>query len=329
LPETPKEGEESKDFNADKAELYETLGHPTRILILQVLSERAMTFSELKRKASIESSGNLAFHINKLGNLVRTNSDGNYALTDEGREALRVIEATERVVSSSVVASSSNMTGTAAPEVSKRVRRNMPLIKTTLVIVLLLLGICLVVVGLELSSETSLVSSNPTETSVTVAIQPYGEHWWWGTTLRGTVHIIYTLVTTGNYAETALKVDILRDTSGTFELVNETVLQGSYSNAYLSLPQAQMTSNGKIVSFPFVNFTIVNLSGSNITAVAFMHLDQVSHPYQSTGTNLFYLGSAIIVFDVALSIWLLFSSRRREQKDSSIEKILAETKQAG
>jgi DNA-binding transcriptional ArsR family regulator len=91
------QGVPSDEFNSDKAELYETLAHPTRILILQTLSDHSIGFSELKRVTNIESSGNLSFHLNKLGSLVKADSEGNYGLTDEGREAIRVVEATERV----------------------------------------------------------------------------------------------------------------------------------------------------------------------------------------------------------------------------------------
>lgn len=55
-----------------------------------------MGFSELKRETGIESSGLLAFHLGKLTGLVRVNSEGSYALTDEGREALRIIEASRK-----------------------------------------------------------------------------------------------------------------------------------------------------------------------------------------------------------------------------------------
>jgi hypothetical protein len=41
----------------------------------------------------IESNGLLTFHLGRLTGLVRPNSEGSYALTDEGREALRMIEA--------------------------------------------------------------------------------------------------------------------------------------------------------------------------------------------------------------------------------------------
>src|ERR1700733_11678839 len=80
-------------FNASKAEVFEALGHPTRIKILQTLSENPLPFSELKRAIGLESNGLLTFHLGKLSGLVRLNSEGAYALTDEGKEALRMIEA--------------------------------------------------------------------------------------------------------------------------------------------------------------------------------------------------------------------------------------------
>ena len=83
---------ESK-FNSERAELFEALGHETRIRILKILSESPCSFSELKRRVSIESSGNLSFHLGKLGSLVKTDSNGNYVLTDDGQEAIRVIDA--------------------------------------------------------------------------------------------------------------------------------------------------------------------------------------------------------------------------------------------
>ena len=79
-------------FGSERAELFEALGHETRIRILQILSETPSGFSELKKRVNIESSGNLSFHLGKLGNLVRTDSNGDYLLTDDGREAVRVID---------------------------------------------------------------------------------------------------------------------------------------------------------------------------------------------------------------------------------------------
>lgn len=77
-------------FNKEKAELFEALGHPTRIKILKVISESPLGFSELKREVNMESSGLLTFHLGKLASLVKTDIDGHYVLTDEGHEAVRI-----------------------------------------------------------------------------------------------------------------------------------------------------------------------------------------------------------------------------------------------
>ncbi|HRR54196.1 MAG TPA: helix-turn-helix domain-containing protein [Candidatus Methanomethylicus sp.] len=80
-------------FSRDRAELFETLGHPVRIRLLQVLAESPLGFSELKRAIGVESSGQLQFHLGKLQGLVKNTPEGNYALTDEGKEALRIVAA--------------------------------------------------------------------------------------------------------------------------------------------------------------------------------------------------------------------------------------------
>jgi len=87
--------ESEPEFNASRAELFEALGHPIRIRILQALERRPMGFAELKKAAGIESSGHLSFHLTKLGGLLKVGDDGAYMLTDEGREALRVVSVTK------------------------------------------------------------------------------------------------------------------------------------------------------------------------------------------------------------------------------------------
>jgi len=86
-------GNERNDFNKDRAELFEALGHPTRIRILQCLAESPLGFAELKKRLDIESGGLLQFHLGKLQELVKVSAERNYALTDEGKEALRSIVA--------------------------------------------------------------------------------------------------------------------------------------------------------------------------------------------------------------------------------------------
>jgi len=84
--------ESGNHFDSSRAELFEALGHPTRIKVLRTLEAKPMGFAELKRQVGIESSGHLQFHLGKLTGLVTTNSEGSYSLTDEGREAIRVLK---------------------------------------------------------------------------------------------------------------------------------------------------------------------------------------------------------------------------------------------
>jgi len=79
------------DSDSSRADLFDSLGHPVRIKILQALSEGSLGFGDLKRKAGIESNGNLQYHLGRLDGLVRALADGEYALTDDGREALRMV----------------------------------------------------------------------------------------------------------------------------------------------------------------------------------------------------------------------------------------------
>jgi len=88
--------EETRDFNAAKAELFEAISHPLRIKILQVLNEKPMGFAELGRAVGIGSAGHLSFHLTKLRYLVKQNLEGDYALTDDGREALWSVNALEQ-----------------------------------------------------------------------------------------------------------------------------------------------------------------------------------------------------------------------------------------
>ncbi len=80
----------SPDRDLSKAELFEAMGHPTRIRLLQSLADGPLGFSELKHALGIESNGLLAFHLRKIGEFVKENPEGKYALTDYGTEALRL-----------------------------------------------------------------------------------------------------------------------------------------------------------------------------------------------------------------------------------------------
>ncbi|MCD6263112.1 winged helix-turn-helix transcriptional regulator [Candidatus Bathyarchaeota archaeon] len=88
-----------EDIDKDRvnAEVFDALGHPTRIVILKTLSKEPLGFAELKKKLGIDSSGHLQHHLNKLGNLIKTNEYGKYCLSDQGKDALFMIKIVEGV----------------------------------------------------------------------------------------------------------------------------------------------------------------------------------------------------------------------------------------
>jgi len=84
------------DTDRQRAEVFDALGHPTRILILKVLSEGVVGFADLKKKTGIESSGHLQHHLTKLNGLIQTNEYGKYCLSDEGKDALITVQTVEQ-----------------------------------------------------------------------------------------------------------------------------------------------------------------------------------------------------------------------------------------
>ena len=80
-----------------RAEVFDALSHPTRILILKALNEGPLGFADLKKKLGIESSGHLQHHLSKLGILVKTDEYGKYVLSDQGKDALLSVETVEKV----------------------------------------------------------------------------------------------------------------------------------------------------------------------------------------------------------------------------------------
>jgi len=56
-------------------------------------------FAEIKRSVGIESSGHLQFHLRKLDGLIEDAANGAYALTADGRDALRVFRTTGAKIS--------------------------------------------------------------------------------------------------------------------------------------------------------------------------------------------------------------------------------------
>jgi DNA-binding HxlR family transcriptional regulator len=89
------EDEKQVEKDRQRAEVFDALGHPTRILILKVLSEGSLGFADLKKKTAIESSGHLQHHLNKLNSLIKTDGYGKYCLTEQGKDALLTVQTVE------------------------------------------------------------------------------------------------------------------------------------------------------------------------------------------------------------------------------------------
>jgi DNA-binding transcriptional ArsR family regulator len=89
MPDEP----DATSFDKSRAELFDALGHPVRIRILQALEEGPLGFSELRRKVGLESSGHLQFHLGKLDGLVKSTEGGGYMITGDGLEAMAMVAA--------------------------------------------------------------------------------------------------------------------------------------------------------------------------------------------------------------------------------------------
>ena len=84
------------DNGKSEASLFEAISHDTRIRALFLLRNNALGFSDLKHQLGVKSSGNLQYHLIKLGILIELN-EGAYSLSDHGREAVMAIEAVRRM----------------------------------------------------------------------------------------------------------------------------------------------------------------------------------------------------------------------------------------
>jgi len=89
------EDQSQVERDRQRAEVFDALGHPTRVLILKVLSEGSLGFADLKKKTAIESSGHLQHHLTKLDGLIKTDEYGKYCLSNEGKDALLTVQTVE------------------------------------------------------------------------------------------------------------------------------------------------------------------------------------------------------------------------------------------
>ena len=96
--------EEGNEVERDRqrAEVFDALGHPTRIVILKALSEGALGFADLKKKTAIDSSGHLQHHLTKLNGLIKTDEYGKYCLSDQGKDALLTVQTVEKTSGSRI-----------------------------------------------------------------------------------------------------------------------------------------------------------------------------------------------------------------------------------
>ena len=76
--------------------LFDAISHPLRIEIIKALAEKPLRFADLKRQLKISSSGLLDFHLKKMNDLIFTNDEGNYVLTEKGFAALQAVETTSK-----------------------------------------------------------------------------------------------------------------------------------------------------------------------------------------------------------------------------------------
>ncbi len=81
------------EFDVSTFELFEVLGHPRRIKVIQVLGQEQTGFAGLMKEVGMQSKGYLAFHLAKLRGMVTLSQDGLYGLTAQGYDALRMVEA--------------------------------------------------------------------------------------------------------------------------------------------------------------------------------------------------------------------------------------------
>jgi len=87
---------EGTEKDKQRAEVYDALGHPMRLAILKALSEAPMGFAELKRRLTIDSSGHLKHHLDKLNSLIKTDEHGKYCLSDKGKDTLLTMHPIEK-----------------------------------------------------------------------------------------------------------------------------------------------------------------------------------------------------------------------------------------
>lgn len=245
-----------------------------------------MGFAELKRALGIESSGNMAFHLAKLKNLVTTRADGNYDLTDDGREALWSI---------------GNISGTRTlpgPEirVKRRGRTGNRLIIVSLIGVLLVLGSATVLQEEQISTQQAQISAQQQEIALYVKqVQPFTNGQSASLVLGQSDFVSYENLATGNASPSGLNnpTETIFDSSGNLWVVD--------SSANRILEFRPPFSDGMKAS---VVIGQKNLTGHGHGPVA---ADQLGN-WQSVGGGYGPTGAA---FDAAGDLWVADTPNNR------------------
>lgn len=291
-------------FDITEAELFESLGHSTRITILEVLSKEPMTFSALKNELGIDSSGHLSFHLGKLARLVKTTPDGRYGLTDLGREALRVVKAAEEAS----VPSTRNR-----ERMGQRIRWN-----SILVILLVAFGVALIPGGAYLSVQTAPSPSGEGGVNLpsNLTIPAGGNAWIWKIEepYNPYPEIWHVNVHWQTDADLVLVVTDMSVTQDSLLLSKDVLVSSQHNNfvdASFSLPR----ENNRTLIFKLVN----NSERPVHANYGFIWFSTMIRPYEALGITLIYLGGAIVIIDGGLLTW----RRERARYVASAQRILA------
>lgn len=269
--------------------MYETLALPTRILILHALADRPMGFSEFKRVTNIESSGNLSFHLGKLGPLIKNTSEGDYGLMDEGKEAIRVLEVTELV---------NRQTRTSEGRVRAQIGKKA---SAALLAFTIMLGISMIVTGTFLASQSTLIVNQTITSPTNFTLSPGGQKILFaegGTTIYGATNLLYLLVK--NPPTPTAMPELRIDAIGT---ANNTVYSthADYADTDFGIPQGTNQ----------LNFSISDQASFPITVVVtYIRLGYYNRPNLGIGNSILYTGTAIIIASiVTLGVWILRRNR--------------------
>jgi len=79
-------------------EIYAILAHPLRQKLLHILDrEGYVSYSDLMEKLGLETTGQLNFHLKKLGNFIAKDKKS-YYLTEDGKKIIKILELNQRVL---------------------------------------------------------------------------------------------------------------------------------------------------------------------------------------------------------------------------------------